>query len=95
MATKQPKIDLTDDDFGAVINCAIRYCLGRETYMPSLVTTYVKPLLPWLSDKTVACMERDVRECKHYGMDCDETTWLAFLGAIRAEMYQRKLEAWN
>ena len=38
-AVKEPStfIDLHDDNFGAVLNCAIRYCLGRRTYMPSYV----------------------------------------------------------
>jgi len=25
-------IDVKDDNFGAVLNCAVRYCLGRQTY---------------------------------------------------------------
>ena len=36
--TKPPKIDLTDDDFTCILTAAIRYTLGRETYMPMLVT---------------------------------------------------------
>ena len=47
--TKTPKIDPTDDDFGAVLNCAIRYSLGRQTYMPHLVMDFARPLLPFLS----------------------------------------------
>ena len=23
-----------NEDFGAVLNCAVRYCIGRQTYMP-------------------------------------------------------------
>ena len=30
-------LDPTNDDFGAVCNCAVRYCLGRRSYMPILV----------------------------------------------------------
>ena len=49
--TKPPNIDLTDDDFACILTAAIRYTLGRETYMPMLVTSYIRPLLPYLSDK--------------------------------------------
>ena len=45
-----------DDDFGVVLNCAIRYCLGRQTYMPSLVTEFIKPLLPQLDKNTLMWM---------------------------------------
>lgn len=35
----EPKglIDPANDNFGAVCNCAVRYCLGRRSYMPNLV----------------------------------------------------------
>ena len=33
---KQPTIDLTDNDFCAVLTCAVRYAIGRQTYMPKL-----------------------------------------------------------
>ena len=56
--------DITkNDDFaGAVINCAIRYCLGRQTYMPSLVIDEVTPILKDCSTKTLRVMRRDVDE---------------------------------
>lgn len=43
-----------DDDFGAVLNCAVRYCIGRRTYMPKLVIDYIMPLLSFLSKRSVA-----------------------------------------
>ena len=27
-------VDIKDEDFGAILICAVRYCLGRQTYMP-------------------------------------------------------------
>lgn len=29
------------DEFGAALVCAVRYCLGRMTYMPGLVTDWI------------------------------------------------------
>lgn len=31
-----------DKDFGIICLCALRYCFGRRTYMPSLVTDFIK-----------------------------------------------------
>ena len=43
-------IDPSDDDFGALCNCAVRYCLGRRSYMPKLIVDYITPLLSKLNE---------------------------------------------
>ena len=48
---KVPAIDLQDDFFGTILNCAVRYAIGRQTYMPGLVIDFITPLLPHLSEK--------------------------------------------
>ena len=92
----EPKglIDPANDDFGAVFNCAVRYCLGRRSYMPSLVCRYIISLLPELTDKTLDCFERDIAERKRTGFDfgdsCDYETWDAFYKAVCNEIEGRK-----
>lgn len=87
-------VDPTNDDFGAVCNCAVRYCLGRRSYMPSLVCGYITPLLPELTDKTLDCFERDIAERKRTGFDfgesCDYEMWDAFYKAVCKEIERRK-----
>lgn len=91
--TKKPIVDPTDDDFGAVLNCAIRYSLGRQTYMPHLVMDFARPLLPQLSDRTLWCMARDIREAETYGSPViDEPKWKAFLEEVENEIDRRKAE---
>ncbi len=58
----KPYIDVSDDFFGAVLNSAVRYALGRSSYMPGLVIDYLRPLLPYLSNRTLWCMDRDIKE---------------------------------
>lgn len=36
-------IDPYNDDFGAICNCAVRYAVGRRTYMPDLVIDFITP----------------------------------------------------
>ena len=51
-----------EDDFGgAVLNCAVRYALGRRSYMPGLVVDEITPMLKDCSDKTLWCFDRDIR----------------------------------
>ena len=87
-------IDPTNDDFGAVCNCAVRYCLGRRSYMPSLVCRYIISLLPNLTDNTLDCFERDIAERKRtgfgFGDSCDYETWNTFYKAVCKEIERRK-----
>lgn len=86
-------VDPDNDDFGAVCNCAVRYCLGRRSYMPSLVCRYIISLLPELTDKTLDCFERDIAERKRTGFDfgdsCDYETWDAFYKVVCKEIERR------
>ena len=99
---KQPKIDLQDDDFTCILTAAIRYTLGRETYMPSLVTGFIRPLLPYLTDKALYLFERDIREAgdfaervfgdrnKAYGnVSIDKPVWDRFYAEVIAERDRR------
>lgn len=88
-------IDVNDDNFGAVLNCAIRYCLGRRTYMPKLVMDYVRPLLPDLSDKALWCMEKDILQHEADGYSYGDPTidvpaWHEFLSQVQQEIARRK-----
>ena len=87
---KVPQIELADDFFGTVLNCAVRYCIGRMTYMPSLVTDFIRPLLPHLSDKTLWCFERDIEDQSNYGMKMDKELWMRFLSDVKTEIQRRK-----
>lgn len=79
----RPTIDLSDDSFGAVLNCAVRYALGRRSYMPYLVTSFITPLLPHLSKKTIWCFRRDLEECRDFGdPEIDKPIWEQFLQKV-------------
>ena len=38
-----------DKNFETILLCAVRYAIGRQTYMPSMVIDYITPLLSHLS----------------------------------------------
>jgi len=70
------------DFFGAVLNCAVRYCIGRMTYMPGLVTDWIMQHCSGiLTAKTLGVMKRDIDEAAArdgLGMSCDVETWRKF-----------------
>lgn len=91
--TLHPSIDLADDNFGAVLNCAVRYAIGRKTYMPGLVIDFIKPLIPYLSSRTLWCFDQDITDARWsggYGDPlCDEPLWMQFREAVRTEQKKR------
>ncbi len=67
---------LFDDDFGCIVNSALRYAIGRHTYMPSVVMNFVRKHLYALDSKTVFVMIEDIdRELLDEKLDYRED-WL-------------------
>ena len=77
------------DEFGAVLNCAVRYCIGRRTYMPKLVMDVIRPILPALTDKTLWVFNWDIEGADNYGADNYEEEWMRFLYEVKAEIARR------
>ena len=72
LITDQSRNQLSDDTFGLILNCAVRYALGRETYVPSSVSDFITPIIPCLSQRTLSVMVQDIEEAEHhsgYGND--------------------------
>jgi len=95
-------IDTEDDEFTCLIMAAIRYCLGRRTYMPEYITGYVKPLLTKVSCKLLYLLERDIKEQGKYGDDAygdpniDKPVWMGFYENVTEEIANRKAkEIWE
>ena len=84
---------LEKDDFGALAICAIRYCHGRQTYMPDLVRGIIKPHLKELSDKDLNVMieDCDFQERMHlYGDErIDRPVWVKWREELIAERKRR------
>ena len=86
-------IDPANDDFGAVCNCAVRYAVGRRTYMPSLVIDFITPHLGELSDKTLWCFQRDLQErariTRDFADDWAGDEWKQFQKLVYEELIKR------
>lgn len=57
--TKRQRI-YYDDDFGCIINSAVRYSLGRSSYMPSTTVKFVLKYLMVLDVRTITVMIEDI-----------------------------------
>lgn len=87
---------LTQEDFGTLAICAVRYCRGRQTYMPDLVRSIVVPRLPDLSDKDLAVMIDDCRiqeDMSLFGDNrIDKPGWILWRELLLTEKHRREGE---
>ncbi|MBR6029198.1 MAG: hypothetical protein IKP40_08900 [Clostridia bacterium] len=97
---RKPKItmiDPTDEDLQAILMCAVRYAIGRATYMPGLVTDWIMGNMAGkLSYNTLSVMKRDIDmvPVERRGMDCDQRTWARFREWLdRQEVFDGQTES--
>lgn len=87
---------ISEDNFGILAICAIRYCQGRETYMPDLMRSVVKNHLDEVEDNDLAVM---IADCEFqewanlYGDEkIDKPGWLKWRDELLAESERRNDE---
>lgn len=84
-------VPVSDQDFGLMLNCAVRYSLGRRTYMPHIITAYITPLLPHIDNNCLYVMIDDIEKSHSYGdEDIDKPAWMDFLEKCKAEKERRQ-----
>lgn len=87
-------IRISENNFGILAICAIRYCQGRQTYMPDLVRSVVKNHLDEVEDNDLAVM---IADCEFqewanlYGDEkIDKPGWLKWKETLLAEKVRRE-----
>ena len=84
------------NDFGTLCICAIRYCHGRQTYMPGLVQKIVGGHLKELSDRDLVVMINDCEYQKTFNLYGDESVdkpgWLRWKEMLLQEQERRETE---
>lgn len=88
------RIDIGKRDFATLCICAIRYCHGRQTYMPSLVQQIVGGHLKEISRSDLQVMLDDCdfqRRMRLYGDEkIDKPDWLRWEQKVKDEIERRK-----
>lgn len=82
------KFDHQDD--GLIIMAAVRYAMGRQTYMPSTVVDWCIAHLDQIDDGTKRILKRDLEaefaRLEHYelalGAPCDRAQWQRLLDRL-------------
>lgn len=77
----------------SILICAVRYALGRQSYIVGDTAKYVALKQKTLSKECIDIIIRDIEEeMERYhsvgqtlGMECDERTWKNLLEALKGE----------
>ena len=84
-----------DDDFGLIVNSALRYSIRRLTYMPMVVRDFIRKYIKVLDFKTITNAIRDIE----YEIEIDNNledlnAWISFRNELsaRAEEIQKMHE---
>ncbi len=81
-----------DDDFELIMNSALRYALGRHTYMVKATADYLSTKLRYLSKKTLSVMHEDL--LRYFDdivplgneFECDINTWKSLYKKVEDEL---------
>lgn len=79
-------INISKEDFGTLCICALRYCHGRRTYMPSTIQGIVGAHFKDLSDrdlKIIADDEKFQSDMNLWGDMCDKRGWSWFYESLK------------
>lgn len=89
-------MDRPDDKLSELAICAVRYALGRATYVSESVPNAIIAILPAITTHILSRIVADIDMHKdrygHIGMQCDEDSWMAFKQVLLNELYRRSLE---
>ena len=83
-----------DKNFQEILVSAVRYALGRMTYIVGLTVDYITPMIRNLDLKYINIMIDDITyqgEYYGYGMEMDRKDWMRLLAALKAERDMRLL----
>lgn len=57
-------LPMYDESFGLILNSAVRYSIGRKTYMPSTVISFIRKNMKVLDNRTIWCVIDDIKREK-------------------------------
>ena len=84
-----------DNDFGCIINSAVRYSLGRSSYMPSTTIRFVLKHLMIMDTRTITVMIRDIEMAFADENLPYRDSWLSFKLALEDRLQKIQDEGGN
>ena len=72
-------------DYEHMLISALRYALGRRTYIVELTCRYIEQQIPMLSDRCKDVIIKDIESQNNYGDECDREDWVRLLEKLKEQ----------
>ena len=77
---------LAKEGFGCIVNSAVRYSLGRDTYMPDVAVQFILDHMNLLDLRTVTVMYRDIQKALEDENLPHRETWVSLMYALETRL---------
>lgn len=81
---------LTSEGFGCIVNSAVRYSLGRDTYMPNVAVQFILDHMNLLDLRTVTVMYRDIQKALEDENLPHRETWVSLMYALETRLKRKE-----
>ena len=80
-----------DTDFSTIVGCALRYALGRYTYMPSTVKGFIERHIEAITENDLNVMINDIEDKMKYNKELPyKELWLELRDDLVVELKKRE-----
>ena len=81
---------LVSEGFGCIVNSAVRYSLGRDTYMPDIAVQFILDHMNLLDLRTVTVMYRDIQKALENENLPHRETWVSLMYALETRLKRKE-----
>lgn len=81
---------LTSEGFGCIVNSAVRYSLGRDTYMPGIAVHFILEHMNLFDLRTVTVMYRDIQKALEDENLPHRETWVSLMYALETHLKRKE-----
>lgn len=81
---------LVSEGFGCIVNSAVRYSLGRDTYMPDVAVQFILYHMNLLDLRTVTVMYRDIQKALENENLPHRETWVSLMYALETRLKRKE-----
>ena len=81
---------LVSEGFGCIVNSAVRYSLGRDTYMPDVAVQFILEHMNLLDLRTVTVMYRDIQKALEDENLPHRETWVSLMYALETRLKRKE-----
>ena len=77
-------IEITNDELELLMLEAVKYVLGRKTYITGVIPSFIIANSNVITDEAKKKMIFELENAKDYGYECDKRSWMELLDCLKS-----------